>query len=71
MRVGWRLSWSGIIPVPDWLVGCSGILHSLFFFVGSEVQLLVVPPFQPVLLLGRCDSSLPPTYRFCVEECSE
>ncbi|CAN6900226.1 unnamed protein product [Brassica oleracea var. botrytis] len=61
MRVGWRLSWSGIIPVPDWLVGCSG----------SEVQLLVVPPFQPVLLLGRCDSSLPPTYRFCVEECSE
>ncbi|CAF2232282.1 unnamed protein product [Brassica napus] len=39
MQVGWRLSWSGIIPVPDSLVGCSGILHSFFFFVGSEVQL--------------------------------
>ncbi|WZZ09000.1 hypothetical protein YC2023_094921 [Brassica napus] len=60
MQVGWRLSWSGIIPVPDSLVGCSGLKFNL-----------VVPPFQPVLLLGRCDSSLPPTYRFCVEECSE
>ncbi|CAN7031283.1 unnamed protein product [Brassica rapa subsp. trilocularis] len=70
MQVGWRLSWSGIIPVPDSLVGCSGILHSFFFLWGLKFN-LVVPPFQPVLLLGRCDSSLSPTYRFCVEECSE
>lgn len=42
----------------------------LLFLWGLKFN-LVVPPFQPVLLLGRCDSSLPPTYRFCVEEWSE
>ncbi|KAJ4906765.1 Uncharacterized protein Rs2_10423 [Raphanus sativus] len=51
---------------------------------GSEVHFSVVPPLQPVLLLGRCGvhpacagivvfsgSTLPPIYRFCAEEWSD